>query len=147
MRLLDIKHSVNIAKEYFKFSTRNSNGIYYIDGIQSLKVALKELIKAGIVKEENDFVQQIIHTESDFLSSDSNVYSTRTQFLNDNKFFLTQFHSWINEYVPTEESETILNIKLPNIKSFKDLQDSSIILRKSLSQIVPEVGVSWRLNS
>ncbi|MBS5796741.1 MAG: hypothetical protein KH100_12975 [Dysgonomonas mossii] len=140
MRLLDIKHSVNIAKEYFKFSTRNNNGIYYIHGIQSLKIAFKELIKAGIVKEENDFLEQIMHTDSDFLSSDSSVYSTRVQFLNDNNFFLTQFHSWINEYVPTEESETILNIKLPNIKSFKDLEDSSISLRKSLSQIVPEVG-------
>lgn len=140
MRLLDIKHSVNIAKEYFKFSTRNNNGVYYIHGIQSLKVAFRELIRAGIVKEENTFVEQILHTESDFLSSDSSAYSTRVQFLNDNNFFLTQFHSWINEYVPTKESETILNIKLPNIKNFKDLENSSITLRKSLSQIVPEVG-------
>lgn len=140
MRLIDIKHSINIARKYFGFSSRNSNGIYYIDGIQELKVAFIELKKVGLVTEGNDFIEEILNTSSSFLSSDATTYSVRTKILNNYMFLLERFHTWINDYLPIDDSETTINIKLPDLKSFKDLERVSAELRRALNQVTSEIG-------
>ena len=63
MRLVDIKRSINIAFENFhpKFSSNNT-GTYYIDDIQKVKVAIRELDHIGflhIKDSDDDLLAQI----------------------------------------------------------------------------------------
>lgn len=49
-------------------------------------------------------------------------------------------YQWINRYVPTEETETIINIKLPQINTLSDFAASANCIKKALSQVVSEAG-------
>lgn len=140
MRLIDIKECINIAFENFKYTNRNSNGVYYIDNIQQLKVSFEYLSKAGFVDEKKGFVEQILHTSSDFLSSDSSEYNNRIELLTEISILLHTLHKWINKYVPYEQDEKTINIKLPQIGNLKRLAEVSSLLEKSLSVIVYENG-------
>jgi len=52
MRLIDIKRSINLAKESFNYKTSESNGYRNLEGIQQLKVALRKLYKIKYNKDE-----------------------------------------------------------------------------------------------
>ncbi len=140
MRLIDIKQSINIAKDNFFYNTTNTSNLYYITGIQGLKVSFNELMKIGLVDDETGFINEILTTASDNLSSDSKVFSDRVGILSHYYFMINKLYKWINEYVPTEETETTLNIKLPKVKEFKDLEKSCVQLKRALGQVVSEYG-------
>lgn len=136
MRLIDIKEYINIAFENFKYTVRNSNGVYYIDNIQQLKVSLECLVKAGFVDEKEKFIDTVLYTSSNTLSSDSGEYNRRIDLLNDILFLLQSLHKWINKYVLSEQDEKTINIKLPQIGDLERLAEVSSLLEKSLSVIV-----------
>lgn len=136
MRLIDIKRAINIAKENFEYTTSNSNGVYYIRNIQQLKISISELVKTGILADEDPFYQEILNTTSNVLSSDVNGYNRRAALLYNIGFLLENIHSWINNYVPyNQDEETTINIKLPNVLSLDQLANTTESLEKSLSYI------------
>ena len=136
MRLIDIKRSINIAKENFNPTYSNGNNVYYINGISRLKVCFQELIKCGFLPVNNEFIDEIFITNANSLSSNSIIYSDRIKFLENVGFLVESLYSWINSYVPSDQEEdTTINIKLPNIPTLKSFSETSVKLEKSLSYI------------
>lgn len=136
MRLIDIKRSINIAKENFEYSYSTTSNNNYISKIQNLKIVFSELIKCGLLEPDNEFIQAVLSSNSDSLSMNSTLYSSRLEFLKDVQFLLDNLHIWINNYVPYDQDEdTTINIKLPNIPTLKLFAETSVKLEKSLSYI------------
>lgn len=136
MRLIDIKRSINIAKENFEYSYSTTSNNNYISKIQNLKIVFSELVKCGLLEPGNEFIQAALSSNSDSLSMNSTLYSSRLEFLKDVQFLLDNLHIWINNYVPYDQDEdTTINIKLPNIPTLKSFAETSVKLEKSLSYI------------
>lgn len=141
MRLIDIKRSVNIAFQNFEINNDSSNGNYYMHNIQKLKIALTELSKIHYIDvDEKEVYRLIMSSATDTLILNGNQYSTHAEVLAKLQQSVYLLNNWINQYVPTEETETTINIKLPHISSLNDLAVTSSMLKKSFSQVVPEVG-------
>lgn len=136
MRLIDIKRSINIANKNFEFSRSTSSGNYYIYGIQGLKIAFRELIKCNFLNTDNEFVQEILSSSSDSLNSDSTQYNSRLEFLKYVQFLLTNLHVWINDYVPSDQEDDVVNIKMPNSRTFDELTKVSRELHFAFSPVV-----------
>lgn len=149
MRLIDIKRSINIAFENFhpKFSSNNT-GTYYIDDIQKVKNAIRELDHIGFlhIKDSNDDLLAQINasiTNHFILNGTQNeAYKTLFDKLN---YSIVMLHQWINNYVTAEETETTINIKLPQIDNLKDFAAAGNTIKKALSRVIPEVGGEVRV--
>lgn len=136
MRLIDIKRSINIAKDNFEYSRSSDNGNYYIYGIQKLKIAFRELIKSNFLNTNNEFIQEILSSSSDSINSDSASYNSRLAILKDVDFLLYNLHIWINDYVPYDQEEDVVNIKMPNSRTFDELTKVSKELHFAFSPVV-----------
>ena len=139
MRLVDIKRSINIAFENFhpKFSSNNT-GTYYIDDIQKVKVAIRELDHIGflhIKDSDDDLLAQINAsiTNRFILNGIQNeAYKTLFDRLSYSNVML---HQWINNYVTTEETEKTINIKLPQTNELREFSITIDLLERALSEI------------
>lgn len=143
MRLLDIKRYINIAYENFdpKFST--SGSYYYLDNILQTKKAIKALFDAGILEHsllKIDIYTQIIESLRDRFSLDGTQYTNYKKELDKMKYTIGIMYKWINRYVPTEDSEDIINIKLPAVQDIGALSKICSLIDKALSQTVSEYG-------
>lgn len=143
MRLIDIKRSINIAYENFhpKYSDRNGN--YYIDNIQTMKVAIQELYNIGIIEyKENslDMYSIVMSCITDRLVLDGSQINGYKNEFGKMEYTLKLMYKWINDYVTTEETEETINIKLPQIHNLEDIIESCKLINKSLSQSVAEIG-------
>lgn len=137
MRLIDIKQCIDIAYENYKYTTYTT-GVYRVDNIQQLKIAIQCLIKAGFISEEDDFIKQILYTQSDFLTCNSDEYSRRMNILTKLKFLLDTLYKWVNEYVPGKQDADTINIKLPQLNNFDELNKVSNELRLAFSTVINE---------
>lgn len=141
MRLLDIKRHINIAYENFDPQLSSSGGNYYFNNVQSVKKAIQALCEAGFLPENIKMsVSDILDCQTDRLILDNGRYSAYTRDLNRLKVTINILNEWINQYIPTEETETIVNIKLPPINTLADFASSANWIKKALSQLIPEVG-------
>ena len=124
MRLVDIKRSINIAFENFhpKFSSNNT-GTYYIDDIQKVKVAIRELDHIGFLHIKDSFILNGIQNEA---------YKTLFDRLS---YSIVMLHQWINNYVTTEETEKTINIKLPQTNELREFSITIDLLERALSEI------------
>lgn len=143
MRLLDIKRYINIAYENFdpKFST--SGSYYYLDNILQTKKAIKALLDSGILEHsllKIDIYTQIIESLRDRFSLDGTQYTNYKKELDKMKYTIGIMYEWINRYVPTEDSEDIINIKLPVVQDIGALSKICTLIDKALSQTVSEYG-------
>lgn len=136
MRLIDIKRSINIAKENFDVNYSNGNNVFYINGISRLKVCLQELIKCGFLPVNNEFIDEVFITNANSLSSDGTTYNARVKFLDYVGFLVENLYSWINSYVPYDQEEDVVNIKMPNSKTFDELTKVSKELHFAFSPVV-----------
>ena len=143
MRLIDINRYINIAYENFnpKFS---SNGNYhYLENVQQIKTALQALRDAGILEFSEtkfDITDQILSFMMERCVLDGNQYKVYKDEFSKIQAVITAMYQWINRYVPTEETETIINIKLPQINTLSDFAASANCIKKALSQVVSEAG-------
>lgn len=145
MRLLDIKRNINIAYDNFvpKFSNNNTGDTFYVDNVLSLKQAIQALHDCGIIRISTtsyNLYTQIISSITDRLTYDSNQISSVKRDLDRLKYTIAILTAWINEYVPTEETDDIINIKLPIIQDINLLVKSCSIIDKALTQSVSEFG-------
>lgn len=144
MRLLDIKRYINIAYENFKPDYSNSNvTTHYLYNVLNLKIAIQALYDSGIMVysyTEINAYTLIMSSMTDRLVLDANQYNAFKKELEKLKYTISVLHSWISRYVPTEETEDIINIKLPVIKDMASLVKSCAMIDKALTQSVSEFG-------
>lgn len=143
MRLLDIKKYINIAYENFNPQYSTSGSYYYIDNILQTKKAIKALYDAGILEHSPlkiDIYTQIIESFRDRFSLDGTQYINCKKELDKTKYTIDIMYNWINRYVPMEDSEDIINIKLPSIQDIGTLSKICSLIDKALSQTVSEYG-------
>ena len=143
MRLIDIKRSINIAYENFHPKYGSNNGNYYIDNIQAMKVAIQELYNIGIIgynEKSLDMYSIVISYVTDRMVLDGNKINGYKNEFSKMEYTLKLMCQWINSYVPTEETEETINIRLPQIHNLEDIIESCKLINKSLSQSVAEIG-------
>lgn len=151
MRLIDIKRGIDIAYENFdpRYGTGN-NGIHIIDNIQKLKIAILELYDIGFIERREgsiiDIYTIIECSMTDRLIVDNSQISGYKNLLDNLKVAIDLFHQWINRYLTTEDLDTTISIKLPQISNLDELAQNCLWIRKSLSRVVSEIGGEAKFN-
>ena len=143
MRLIDIKRYINIAYENFNPKFSNNGSYYYLENVQQVKKAIQALRDAGILEFSEtkfDMTDQILSFMMERCVLDGNQYKVYKDEFSKIQAAITVMYQWINRYVPTEETETIINIKLPQINTLSDFAASANCIKKALSQVVSEAG-------
>lgn len=141
MRLLDIKRYINIAYENFDPKFSNNGNYYYLDNILRTKKAILALHDSGIMNyTDSAFGTQIVTSLTDRFILEGRQYNTFKNESVNIKYVINVMYKWLEEYVSTVETETIINIKLPQINTLSDFAVSAGCIKKALSQLIPEVG-------
>lgn len=143
MRLLDIKRYVNIAYDKFNPRFSNNGNIYYLDNVLEVKQSLQALYDSGILIFSNLEINarsQIVSSITDRLILDSNQYNAYKKEIDQLRVVISVLYSWMNRYVQTEDTDDIINIKLPIIQDISILAKSCSIIDKALTQSVSEFG-------
>lgn len=139
MRLIDIKQNIDIAKKSFNPTFPASNGNYYVSNILETKKGIDALIKAHILPthgtDEEEFLNVIQSAFTDTVFVSSSQQSSFVNFSNRLKFLIATFSIWIDGYITTDEKDTTINIKLPQINGLSDLSEKISLLEKSLNGI------------
>lgn len=143
MRLIDIKRYIEFA--YIRFDTKiqTVGNNYYITNVQTLRNAIQYLYKAGFLERNND--EENIYSIIDsclaerLLVDSSKIDKIKIELIS-LQSALELMYNWINRYVPDNEDEETINIKLPDIIEIEDLIKASTLINKSLSHSVSEIG-------
>lgn len=140
MRLIDIKQNIDIAKASFNPSFTVSNNNYYIGNILETKKAIDALIKVHILSTnqndlENKFLNVFQSSFTDTVFVSSTQHSSFETISIRIRNVIDAFSLWIDDYITTDENDTTINIKLPQIHVLSDLSDVVILLEKSLNGI------------
>lgn len=143
MRLIDIKKYINNIYDNFVPEVSNTSNGYYIEDVQVLRAAITNLYKVGFLEYTND-EDDIYHIIYYSLAERLFVAPTKIEDirfkLSNLEMAIKMMHNWINRYVPDNEDEETINIKLPDIIEIEDLIKASTLINKSLSQSVAEIG-------
>lgn len=143
MRLIDIKRYINIAYENFKPKFSSNGNYHYLENVQQIKTALQALRDAEILEFSEtkfDITDQILSFMMDRCVLDGNQYNAYKNEFSKIQAVITVMYQWINRYVPMEDSEDIINIKLPAIQDIGALSKICLLIDKALSQTVSEYG-------
>lgn len=141
MRLSDIKRYINIAYENYNCnSTDMSSGLIQYKDTEGTKLAIKALDKAGIISIYEDPYSLFASTFSNFINVDPGKHPNIKFKMQALESTISILHKWINEYLPDDEDDTTINIKLPKLYQVNDLVKASGIINKALSQSVAESG-------
>lgn len=141
MRLLVLKRAIDKAQQTFSFETYNSNGVYYIKNITGAKSAVLDLYHADFFNEkEIDILSPIINSMGDTISfSNHTTYNDLVRLLNNIKYSIGFMNNWFQKNMPTNEDDTTINIKLPQIQNFADLEFISKKLEGCFTSVVSEI--------
>lgn len=144
MRLIDLKRNIDFAFDNFNLKFTNSNGNYFIENVLNGKKAINALVDCYILpsgfKGEEDFINTIQSSFADRIIVDSTTHSTYLAISRHVSYMLNCLFIWTNEHADSKETDTTINIKLPNISNLNDLASTSIMLKKAFSQVVADVG-------
>lgn len=141
MRLLDIKRNINIACEKFKYSNDTYNGSHRIKDIQNLKTALIALRESNFYTENTSkLIDNILSSGTDYLLFSADQINLALRELEIIQKTIETLFYWVNKYIPCEEDESTVNIKLPTLCKVDDLIKASTIINKALSQSISEIG-------
>ena len=143
MRLIDIKRNVSIAHENFKPNLSTLNAGCFFDNIKQTQIAIQALYDAGLLEYSEfkiDTYTEIMSLGVNRLKIDSNLYNVFSNEFKKIDAIINFMFEWLNRYVPAEETETTVNIKLPKINDLSDFSASALCIKKALSQIVSEAG-------
>lgn len=140
MRLIDIKHKINIAFENYKLKYQSVNGgNIRFDNVENLRTSIKALRDINYLPDEDPY-SFFLSAYSDTIIVDSNQHPAIIDKLKHLNYALALLNDWINDYVPADEDEETINIKFPRISDIEDLIKSCNLINKSLSQSVSEIG-------
>lgn len=148
MRLIDIKKYINIIYDNFVPSFNNTANGYFIENVQDLRIAIINLYKVGFL-EYTDDEEDVFHIIYSSLAEHMVIGSSRIEEIKfkllNLEMAIKMMHNWINRYVPDNEDEETINIKLPDIIKIEDLIKASTLINKSLSQSIAEIGGELRV--
>lgn len=146
MRLEEIKRRINEANVNFKFTESDNNGVYYIKGIQTLRIAFSQMDSIGLIGDaDRPFVDEILNTSSDYLSAGSSDHANRKALISRYRFLSNRMTEWINDYLPEEETETTIEIKLPVLSDFDSFEDLASELKKIIADTTDYIGEEVRI--
>lgn len=148
MRLIDIKRYINIAKENFKPTLTTSNGYYFIGNVLQTQKAINALYDSGIIEYSElriDIYTEVLSSKMNSWKVDANQYSTYKKEFEKVQLIIDTFSQWLDRYVPLEEKDTNINIKLPQINTLSDFTASALCIKKAFSQVVSEFGGDIRV--
>ncbi|MBC8618923.1 hypothetical protein H8788_14350 [Parabacteroides faecis] len=141
MRLIELKEAIDKANNAFDFTTDNGNGIYYIKNLVKTKVAILDLYKVKFFTEEQrKTLSPIVNSMGTTITfTDHTAYTYLVSSLNHLKYTITQLYDWFQKFIPEPSEEDIqstVNIKLPNIQGFRELETISKLLSGPFSAAV-----------
>lgn len=140
MRLIDIKHKINIAFENYRLKYQSiSGGNIRFDNVEDLRTSIKALRDINYLPDEDPY-NFFLSVYSDTIIVDPNKHPAIIDKMRHLEYALALLANWINDYVPTSEDEDTINIKFPRINNIEDLIKSCNLINKSLSQSVSEIG-------
>ena len=139
MRLIDIKQCINIEFDNLDFKVSEiggGNSKRY--GVQKFRIVLLQLSKAGFVRREDfKFYDDIVNA----VNTDSLTYPS-SNYIGDYivkiSYLVKLLHYWINEFLPVEQDDETVNIKLPKINNFDVLNKVANELRLAFSSVISE---------
>lgn len=144
MRLIELKRKIDFADENFDLKFSSSNGSYFIENVLKCKDAISALIDSQILpsgyEKEDVFIDVVQSSFTNRIIVDNPTYNFFVAISHRIKYMLGCLHGWMTKYIDSEETDTTINIKLPNITNLNDLASTSLMLKKSLSQVVADIG-------
>lgn len=141
MRLLELKKAIEKAQEAFSYETYNSNGVYYIKNVAGAKSAVLDLYHAKFFNDnELSMLSPIINSMGDVISfSGTSQYNDLVRLLGGIKYSIGFMNDWFQKNMPSDKDENIINIKLPQIQNFSNLEFISKKLEGCFTSVVSEI--------
>lgn len=137
MRLIELKKSIDFAYENYSYEiqeTANSNTKQFLN-IDKVRIVLRELVKVGLIDELDDNYNFLLSLYSDKVLVDINKHPRILTQMSELKATIALLHSWLEKYITTEETDTTINIKLPQVTKLRDLSVLINLLESSFNQI------------
>lgn len=141
MRLIDIKKSINFASDNFNLTYKQIGGGNNIQmsNIEQLRASIQALLDVDLLPNEDPY-DFIVNIYSDTVIIDPNKHPDIIKKLEYLRYYIPMLNRWVNKYITTEDSEDIINIKLPTINDLDMLTKSCSMIDKALTQSVSEFG-------
>lgn len=142
MRLILLREAINTAYNTFSYKAYSSNGFYFIDQVDKAKIAILELLSVDFFNDQDKILlEPILNSTGTKISyNDNDLWGKTTGLLNGISYTLRLLNDWFSKFMPQEQDpDNIVNIKLPQIQEFKDLENISKKLSGPFSIIVKEV--------
>ena len=140
MRLIEIKQKINKAFELYNLKIIQLNGgNIKIEKAQDIRQAISLLNEIKMLPFEDPYTFiQTIH--SDNVIVDPSKHPGIVEKLKHLDFTLKILKDWYQDYIPNDEDPYEVDIKLPQTNKMDELTKSCIMINKSLSQVVSEIG-------
>lgn len=140
MRLIEIKQKINKAFELYDLKIIQLNGgNIKIEKAQDIRQAISLLNEIKMLPFEDPYTFiQTIH--SDYVIVDPSKHPGIVEKLKHLDFTLKILKDWYQDYIPNDEDPYEVDIKLPQTNKMDELTKSCIMINKSLSQVVSEIG-------
>lgn len=146
MRLIELKRAIDKSHQLFNYKLDNANGYYYVSNVINLKSAILELYSIKFFNEdERRILLPIVNSMGDRISyNDPNLYNTLAKLLSGIKWTIGFLYDWFQIYMPDsfDDGDSIINIKLPEIQNFSDLEFISKKLDGSFTTVINEISGS-----
>lgn len=142
MRLILLREAISIAYNTFDYKSYNSNGSYYIEQVNKAKSGILKLLSVDFFNEQDlILLDPIINSTGIKISyTDGTLWEKTTGLLKGISYTLRLLNDWFSKFMPQEQDpDNIINIKLPQIQEFKDLENISKKLSGPFSIILREV--------
>ena len=141
MRLIELKEAIDKANNCFDFTTGSGGGVFYIKNVAKTRYAILELYKVKFfTKEQRNTLLPIIDSMGTTITfNDHPEFNYLVNSLNHIKYTIAQLYDWFQKFIPEPSEEDIqstVNIKIPNIQGFKELETISKLLSGPFSAAV-----------
>lgn len=141
MRLIELKEAIDKANNCIDFTTDSGSGVYYINNIAKTKSAILELYRVKFFTEEQrkTLLPVVNSMGATITFTDNRTFNHLVSSLHNIKYTITQLYDWFQKFIPETSEEDIqstVNIKLPNIQGFKELETISKLLSGPFSAAV-----------
>lgn len=140
MRLIDIKKSINIAWDNIQpITVEEFSDNIRINNTDKLKIVLDELMDIKFIQQNDSSIYPIVvASSSKSILFDKSKHKNISLAITELQKSIYLTNRWINGYVPSEQDEETVNIKLPQINNFDVLNKVANELRLAFSTVISE---------
>lgn len=137
MRLIELKKSIDFAYDNYSYDIQetSSSNTKQFSNMDNVRIVLEELVKVGLVDESDSNYSFLLSLYSDKVLVDINKHPRILTQMSELKASITLLHNWLEKYVVVEETDTSINIKLPELKKLEYFSTIIDLLENSLNEI------------